>query len=115
MKYNKYKNKKVEIDGFKFDSKKEANRYLELKLLQRAKKISELTLQPSYILQESFKLDGKTHRSIKYISDFRYVQDGITIVEDVKASATFLTDVYKIKKKLFLFKYGSELVFKEMY
>lgn len=111
MRRNKYGNKKVVIDGYKFDSKKEGNRYLELKQLLIASKISKLTLQPEYVLQESFKLNGKTHRAIKYVSDFRYVKDGVVIVEDVKG---FLTDVYKLKKKLFLFKYGSELEFREL-
>lgn len=107
---NKYNNKKVIIDSITFDSKKEAKRYSELKLLLKAKKISELTLQPSFILQESFKLNGVTHRAIKYVSDFKYIKDGVVVVEDTKG---FLTDIYKLKKKLFLFKYGNELKFIE--
>jgi dsDNA-binding SOS-regulon protein len=45
MKYNKYLNKKTEIDGITFASKKEAKRYSELKLLEKAKKIEDLQLQ----------------------------------------------------------------------
>jgi len=107
---SKYLNKKVEIDGFKFDSKKEGNRYLELKLLLKAKKITDLYLQPDFILQDSFKLNGKTHSAIKYVADFKYTENGAIVIEDVKG---FLTDVYRIKKKLFLFKYGNELEFRE--
>lgn len=110
MKQNKYSNKKVEIDGFKFDSKKEGNRYLELKLLLIAKKITDLYLQPSFILQDSFKLNGVTHRKITYVADFKYIENGKTIIEDSKG---FATEVYKLKKKLFLFKYGNEVEFRE--
>ena len=110
MKYNKYSNKKVTIDGFEFDSRKEAKRYSELKLLLRAKKISNLILQPEFLLQESFKLNETTHRAIKYISDFQYEMEGKTIIEDCKG---FKTDTYQLKKKLFLYKYGNEITFIE--
>ena len=56
---SKYSNKKVNIDGITFDSKKEANRYKELKILENLGKISNLELQPVYVLQESFKYKGK--------------------------------------------------------
>ena len=98
------------IDGITFDSQKEAKRYFELKLLLRAGKIKDLTLQPEYLLQDSFVLNDKTHRAIKYVSDFRYLQNGVIIVEDVKG---FKTEIYKMKKKLFLFRYGSEIEFVE--
>lgn len=103
---SKYNNKKTTIDGITFDSKREAQRYCELKLLQRAGEISHLELQPSFILLESFKKNGKTHRGIKYIADFAYhdVEKQIMVVEDVKSKAT-MTPVYKIKKKLFENKY----------
>jgi len=110
LKYNKYSNKKVTIDGYKFDSKREAKRYTELKLLLRGKKIHDLVLQPSYVLQCAFKHDNKTHRSIKYVADFKYTQNGEVIVEDVKG---FKTDIYNLKKKLFLFRYGEEVTFRE--
>jgi hypothetical protein len=109
--YNKYGNKKVIIDGFTFDSIKESNRYLELKLLLKAKKIHDLVLQPEYIIQSKFKVYGKTHREVKYIADFKYIQDSEVIVEDVKG---FLTDIFKLKRKLFLYKYGNELTFREL-
>lgn len=100
---SKYKNKKIEIDGFKFDSKKEGNRYLELILLLKAKKITDLYLQPDFILQDSFKdKNGKHHRKISYIGDFKYVINGETFVEDSKG---FKTDIFRLKLKLLLFKY----------
>lgn len=109
MKYNKYKNKKTVVDGISFDSIKEASRYKELKLLESKGLIFDLELQPRYILQESFKHKGKTIRKIEYIADFRYLNPNRgTIVEDTKG---FFTDVFKLKEKLFLYRYGNELTF----
>lgn len=104
-KQNKYRNKKILIDGKKFDSIKEGDRYKELKLLQKTGKISELKLQPTYLLQDSFKIENKTIRAIKYVADFEYIDNktGKVIVEDVKG---YRTDVYKLKKKLFEYKYN---------
>lgn len=99
---NKYRNKKVVIDNIKFDSKLEANRYIELKLLQRAKQISNLRLQVPFILQEEFEKNGKTYQAIKYVADFVYEENGRTVVEDTKGMQT---DVFKIKHKLFEKKY----------
>ena len=99
---SKYKNQKTQIDMYIFDSAKEAKRYKELKLLERAKEISNLELQPRFLLQESFKKNGKTYRKIEYVADFQYIENGKTIVEDVKG---LQTDVFKIKHKLFEKKY----------
>ena len=99
---NKYKNRKIVVDNIKFDSILEANRYQELKLLQRAKQISNLRLQVPFLLQEGFKKNGKTHREIKYIADFVYEENGQTIVEDTKG---ICTEVFRIKQKLFEYKY----------
>ena len=98
----KYNNKKTIVDGIKFDSKKEASRYQELRLLQRSSVITSLILQPSFVLQEKFRKNGKAIRSIKYIADFSYYEDGKRIIEDVKGVQT---EVFKIKKKLFELKY----------
>lgn len=101
--YNKYKNKKTKIDGYTFDSKGEANRYLELKLLQRTGEISNLELQPRYELQPSFEKNGEKYRAITYIADFVIVNnDGTTEVIDVKGVET---QVFKIKKKMFEYQY----------
>lgn len=100
--FNKYSNKKTTVDGITFASKKEANRYSELVLMEKAKIISNLMLQVSFPLQSSF-IDsmGNYHREIKYIADFTYFdRDGKYHIEDCKGMRT---EVYKIKKKLFLF------------
>ena len=106
--YNKYHNKKITYDGYKFDSKKEADYYNQLKLLQRAGLIRDLELQKTFILQPSFKLNNKTRRQITYKADFTYFsnEDNKIHVIDVKG---FKTDVYNVKKKMFEYKYGIEI------
>ena len=98
----KYRNKKVQVDMYVFDSIAEAKRYKELKLLERAGEISNLELQPHFLLQESFRKNGKTYRKVEYIADFKYIENGRMIVEDVKG---IQTDVFKLKHKLFEMKY----------
>ena len=71
---NKYRNKKTQVDMYVFDSIAESKRYKELALLQRAGEIQNLELQPRFLLQESFKKNGKTYRKIEYIADFLYPQ-----------------------------------------
>ena len=99
---NKYRNKKVQVDMYVFDSIAESRRYKELKLLEKAGKIQNLELQPHFLLQEAFKKNGRTFRKIEYIADFKYIENGKTIVEDVKG---IQTDVFKLKYKLFEKKY----------
>lgn len=102
--YSKYKAKKTKVDGITFDSKKEAKRYTELKLLERAGVIKSLELQPKFVLQEEYIKDGKKIKAITYKADFMYWDNekNKKIIEDVKG---FKTDVYKLKKKLFEFRY----------
>lgn len=103
--YNKYGNTKVVRNGRKFASKHEAGRYTELLLLQRAGKISDLKTQVSYLLIPA-QYDEKhrcIERSCKYVADFVYMEDGELVVEDAKGMKT---DVYRIKKKMMLYKYG---------
>lgn len=103
MSRTKYNAVKTEVDGIVFDSKKEATRYKELVLLQKAGEIKRLILQPKFVLQEGFSVDGKRYREISYVADFMYTdKDGTKVIEDTKG---FRTDVYAIKKKLFLKKY----------
>ena len=99
---SKYHSTKTVIDGITFDSKKEADRYAELKLLQKAGQISELILQPEYTLQPQFVRDGKKIQPIKYRGDFAYIEGDKVVVEDVKG---FKTKEYAIKRKMFLYQY----------
>lgn len=104
----KYHNKKVEYDGYTFDSIREKNYYIKLKLLEKAGKIKELELQKEYELQPSYKLGNKTSRKITYRADFTYktTEDDKLHVIDVKG---FRTDVYRLKKKIFEYKYKIEI------
>lgn len=110
--YRKYRNKKTIVDGIKFDSKAEAQRYVELRLMQRTGLIKDLILQPEYELQPKFEKNGVKYRRIVYIADFSYirVKDGRTVVEDTKG---FKTSVYSLKKKMFEYKYP-DLTIKEI-
>lgn len=104
---NKYGNRRVSIDGYTFDSSKEGNRYLELTFLLAAGKISDLELQKPFVLQEGFKgKDGRWVREIRYIADFYYFdkEKDEWVIEDVKSSATANNAVYKLKKKMMMYK-----------
>lgn len=102
---SKYRNQPITIDGHRFPSIKEANRYRELLLLQRAGAISALSLQVPFELQPAFRhpQTGKTIRAIKYIADFTYfdADTGQYHIEDTKG---FHTKEYEIKKKMMLYK-----------
>ena len=107
MTYRKYHNKKVVIDGINFDSIKEGNYYLKLKLLEKAGKIKDLKLQVPFVLLETFTRGEKTYRKTKYIADFTYYDEKNKLhVIDVKG---FRTKEYELKKKLMAWKYGIEI------
>ena len=104
---SKYNSRKTKIDGITFDSKREANRYLELKLLQRAGKIKDLQLQVPYELTPAYtNKSGKKIRASRYYADFVYIENGEQVIEDVKGVKT---DLYKLKKKILETKYGLEI------
>lgn len=103
---SKYHNKKVIYNGIKFDSKKEMERYKNLKILERTNYICSLELQAKFLLQDGYtNAKGKKIRPIYYIADFFYFDytDRRWVVEDVKGVRT---EVYKLKKKLFEYKYN---------
>lgn len=108
QKQSKYKNKKVVINGIKFDSKKEANRYLELKLMEDTDYIKDLELQKKFELIPKYEINGRKVRAMNYICDFYYfdILNNRYVVEDVKGMKTQL---YKCKKKIFEYKYGIEI------
>ena len=114
---NKYHNQKTKTsDGIEHASLKEANRWVELNLLQKAGKITDLKRQVKYILipaqyERSDKLDkygvpkrGELlERECSYIADFVYRENGRVIVEDTKG---LKTKEYIIKRKILLAHYG---------
>lgn len=104
---NKYKNRKVTIYGETFDSRKEAHRYGELLLLQKAGVISDLKRQVKFELIPSQRVNGKVaERACTYVADFVYTENGKKVVEDTKG---FRTKDYIIKRKLMLYIHGIQI------
>ena len=103
---SKYRNRKIRTDDGVFDSLKEYRRWMELKLLERAGEISNLRRQVPFILiptQYDMRTGKLLERECRYIADFVYNDEGYTVVEDAKGVRT---DVFKIKKKLMLDRFG---------
>lgn len=120
---SKYGSRKQTVSGITFDSRKEARRFQELRLLELAGQISDLRMQvkyqlippqraPSFEVYKSGPNKGRRkpgkllEKECSYIADFVYVQDGETVVEDAKG---YRTDVYIIKRKLMLERYGIQI------
>ena len=100
---SKYGAKKCEIDGNVFDSIMESRFYVYLRQEQEKGNVKKIELQPKFVLQEGFRKNGKAIRAINYISDFLVTyKDDRVVVYDVKGRET---DDFKIKKKLFDYKY----------
>ena len=108
---NKYHAVKANIDGFTFDSKAEAQYYIALREMAKTGEIQDLVVHPAYRLQESFTYNEKKERPIAYEADFQFLEDGAVHVVDVKGVRT---EVYKLKRKLFLYKFGKDVVFQEV-
>lgn len=102
--YNKYHNNVTKtFDGNVHDSQKEATRWSELLILERAGLISDLKRQVKYELIP--KQDGE--RAVFYVADFEYIENGKKVVEDVKGYKEGLAyRVFVIKRKLMLYVYG---------
>jgi len=97
-KKHKYNAQSIEIDGHKFPSLKEGNRYCELKLMLRAGEIQDLALQPRFTLEQGRRLgNGKWLRKREYIGDFGYWERDKHIVEDTKGYRT-REYIHKIKE-----------------
>lgn len=100
---SKYGNiKTVTSDGIKHDSIREANRWCELLLLQRAGMIQDLQRQVKFELIP--KQEGE--RAVHYIADFVYTENGCKVVEDVKGMKT---KEYRLKKKMMLYFHGIKI------
>ena len=117
---SKYGANKAEIDGITFDSRKEARRYKELKLLEQAGEITDLKLQVKFVLipaqrepdtvgKRGGRIKGKLlERECSYVADFVYTDNstGEQVVEDTKGMRT---TEYIIKRKLMLYVYGIKI------
>lgn len=113
--YSKYNATKVSVDGHLFASKREAERYEELKKLEQEGKIAQLELQPRFELVPAFRCQGEAVRKMEYVADFKYLdfERGGLVVEDVKG---FRTQEYKLKCKLFKYFYvrDGQMIFEEV-
>lgn len=111
MKWSKYGNRKTYVGEILFDSAHEAKRYTELKLMERAGEIRELRLQVPYELIPQLKDEnGKVvYRATHYVADFVYVdaRTGRTVVEDAKG---YVTDAYRLKRKMMMWIYDIRIV-----
>lgn len=107
MAYSKYKNKKCEVDGIKFDSQVESKYYIYLKGIKEQGLIKDFSMQPKYELQEAFRdKNNKLIRKIEYKGDFLLtLNDDSQVVIDVKGSDFMLAPEFKLKRKLFMYKY----------
>lgn len=108
--YSKYNAKKVEVDGIKFDSKAEGDYYLHLKQQVTERQILGFERQKRMLLQEGFSVEGVKGkiRPIFYVVDFIITEnDGTLTYVDVKGVET---DVFKLKKKLFMKRYNTALL-----
>ena len=105
----KYRNQPTEVDGKRFDSLAEARRFRELVLLERAGEIATLMVHPRFELLPGFRLpDGKWESAVHYTADFSY-QDrsaGRCVVEDVKGGPATQTTAFRLRRKLFLYKFA---------
>lgn len=101
---SKYNAVPTVADGHRFASKREEQRYQELKLLQFNGDISALELHPRFELQPAFRYGGKAYGSIKYTADFSYIEEpGLNfVVEEVKGKED---TAFRIRLRLFLYRY----------
>lgn len=135
---SKYHNKSCTVDNIRFASMAEARRYQELKALKLSHKIKDFEIQPGFVLQQGFrkcteckhiqthvpyskkKHDTHCHEcgartkvfeAIEYYADFRVIlADGTEVIEDVKGSKGYQTDVFKLKHKIFEARYPDKTI-----
>ena len=108
---NKYNAKKVRYAGYIFDSKVERLRYIELRSLEQSGQISGLEVHPKFVLQPSFSHMGKHIRAITYTADFKYTENKMIVVEDVKGGKATMTEAFNIRWKIVKF-LNPHIVFK---
>lgn len=110
---SKYGNKKTIVDGIKFDSLLEKEYYSYLVTQKQVGLIKDFELQPSFILQESFKHNKKAIRPIVYKADFKITNpEGDTYLVDTKG---FRDKVFLLKLKMFKYKYPDEKLYLAKY
>lgn len=104
----KYHNKKVFYGNILFDSKKECNYFYKLKLMENTGIIKELKRQVPFELIPTYKINNRTVRKMQYIADFTYITTNNNKLHIVDTKG-YRTEVYKLKKKIFEYKYKMEI------
>lgn len=114
---NKFSARKTPcLQGHTHDSKAEAERCDILHIMQKHGMISELRIQVKYDLIPAMKYENMPNeRGMTYIADFVYIENGVTVIEDVKSEETRRNPDYIIKRKLTKLKYCTDgkTVFRE--
>lgn len=100
-KRGKYNNVASQVDGFRFDSKREGMKWLQLRQWERSGEISNLRRQVVFPLVVNGVLVAK------YRADFTYDLNGKSVIEDVKGVKT---DAYRLKRNLMLAIHGIEIL-----
>lgn len=118
---NKYRSKKIIINGIKFDSRKEAKRFVELSQLEKAGNIANLQRQVKFVLipaqreadtvgpRGGIKKGRVLEREVAYYADFVYMRDGVRVVEDTKSPPTRKEPLFVVKRKLMLYVHGIKI------
>lgn len=104
--HQKYRNRVTETPDGKFDSEAEYRHWCHLKLRLRAGEISNLERQVVFELAPAVVIQGRKRPALRYVADMRYVEDGKTIVADVKGA---VTPEYRIKRHLMMSVHGVEI------
>lgn len=112
----KWNARSVTLDGYRFQSQVEADRYAELALMQTSGDVTDLSVHPRFVLQPAFRYKGKTVSAITYVADFAYTDSitGARIVEDVKGldrrtGKPIDTPVSSLKRKWLLYQTGIDV------
>jgi hypothetical protein len=105
-KHQKYRNKVLETDEGRFDSEAEYRHWCHLKIRQRVKEITNLQRQVVFELAPSVVIQGRKRPPLRYVADMTYIEDGKTVVADVKGA---VTDAYRIKRHLMASVHGVEI------
>lgn len=106
---SKYSSRQVFHDGHMFDSLAEMRRYQDLRLMEASGAISDLEVHPRFEVLPAFQRGKLKVRAIVYEADFAYMEAGRRVVEDVKG---FETREFRLKRKLWLYRYGDEYEFR---
>ena len=96
----------LEVDGNKFDTVSEKNRYLELKRMENAGTVAELKCRPKWEIIPAQRTENGTLKSSHYTADFSYIKDGKLVVEDVRNGRIYDIGEFRLKKKLMYLVHG---------